>query len=334
VRDSEWASDVLFGCRAALEEVYPRLLRYAITTFDAVDVLRFLGQPVPASGTVPHRWRHEVSSNIKERLEGVRIKHWLNGNSLKRYDKTSVLRVETLIRDPGDFKVYRPAEGDPGGPKDWRPMRKGIADLHRRAEVSQAANARYLGALTAVQDATPLRQLAEPLCRPAPVPIRHRGTPAGPAAASAGAGAGPAAATEVPAAAADAGANAALAPVPVAAAAGTGAARPRRVRALNPLAAADAALLEAVSRHEFLLNGLRNRDLRPLLYPAQAASAAEERRRSAAVTRQLRLLRAHGLLHKVAKTHRYVVSEAGRRAITALLAARNASADELTRCAS
>ncbi len=165
--DSEWASDVMFQSRADLEAVYPRLVRYALTTFGAVDVLRFLGQPVPASGKVPHHCRHEVSSNIKERLEGVRIKHWLNGNSLKLYDKGSVLRAECLIRDPGDFKVYRPAEGDPEGRKDWRPLRKGVSDLHRRAEVSQAANARYLGALTAVHDGTPLQQLAEPLCRPA-----------------------------------------------------------------------------------------------------------------------------------------------------------------------
>jgi hypothetical protein len=51
------------------------------------------------------------------------------------------------------------------------------------------------------------------------------------------------------------------------------------------------------------------------------------------VTRQLRLLRAHGLIHKVPKTHRYVVSESGRQAITALLAARNASVEALARCA-
>jgi hypothetical protein len=105
------------------------------------------------------------------------------------------------------------------------------------------------------------------------------------------------------------------------------------VRALNPLAAGDAALLEAVSRHEFLINGLRNRDLRGLLFRGPAADTAEERRRSAAVTRQLRLLRGHGLIHKVPKTHRYVVSEVGRRALTALLAARGASVEELTRCA-
>jgi hypothetical protein len=316
--DSEWASDVMFRDRAALEAVYPRLLRYAITTFQAVDVLRFLGQPVPASGTVPHRCRHEVSSNIKERREGVRIKHWLNGNSLKLYDKGSVLRAETLIRDPGDFKVYRPKEGDPAGPKDWRPLRQGVADLHRRAEVSQAANARYLGALTAVHEATPLRQLVEPLCQAAAAPARR---PRGPA----------------PAAPPPEGAAAAAAAVPPAAAAeGPAKARagkPRRVRALNPLAAGDAALLQAVSRHEFLLNGLRNRDLRRVLYGADAATPREQRRQSAAVTRQLRLLRAHGLIHKVPKTHRYLVSETGRRALTALLVARNASVEELTRCA-
>ena len=306
VDESEWASDALFPSRAALQEVYPRLLRYALTTFGAVDVLRFLGQPVPASGKVPHRCRHEISSNLKERVEGVRLKHWLNGNALKIYDKGSVLRVETLIRDPQDFKVYRAKEGDADGPKDWRPLRKGVADLHRRAEVSQAANGRYLEALAAVPDTTPLRQLAEPLCRPVPEPVRRP---------TATAGGEPAAAPSAPTA------EPARRP------------RPRQVRALNPLAAADAALLEAVSRHEFLLNGLRNRDLRPLLYGPEAADAAARRRQSAAVTRKLRLLRGHGLLHKVAKTHRYVVSEAGRKIITALLAARHANADQLTQCA-
>lgn len=313
VTDSEWASDVMFAKRAALEEVYQPLVRYAVTTFNAVDVLRFLGQPVPVSGKVPYRCRHEVSSNVKERLEGIRVKHWLNGNSLKMYDKGSVLRVETMIREPGDFKVYRAAEGDAEGPKDWRPLRLGVADLPRRAEVSQAANVRYLAALAEVDDTTPLRQLVEPLCQPAPTPTRGRRPPV--------------AATPD----SDPGATPASDP---GAATARGRPRPRRVRALNPLAAADADLLEAVSRHEFLLNGLRNRDLQRLQFGAKPATAAEKRRRCAAVTRQLRLLRAHSLLHKVPRTHRYLVSEAGRRALTALLAARNASAEVLTRCAS
>ena len=46
------------------------------------------------------------------------------------------------------------------------------------------------------------------------------------------------------------------------------------------------------------------RDLRSLLYPAtKTRSQAEERRLSAKVSRQLRLLRAHGLIRKLSKSH-------------------------------
>ena len=316
--DSEWASDVMFSSRADLMAFYPQFLRYAVTTFGAVDVLRFLGKPLPASGKVPHACRHEVSTNLKERVEGTRLKHWLNGNSIKMYDKTSVLRVETLIRDPGDFKVFRGVEGHPQRPKEWLPLRKGVADVQRRATVSQAANERYLEALTAVQDTTPLWQLAEPLCRPAPAPVRQRTNPpecpSGPNVAS---GTETIQKSTLP--------SEALVSDPRPK-------RPQRVRALNPLAAGDAALLEAVARHEFLINGLRNRDLRSLLYKGDD-EPANRRRQSAAVTRRLRLLRAHGLIRKVPKTHRYLVTDSGRRTITALLAARNASADVLNHCA-
>jgi hypothetical protein len=74
VIDSEWASDVMYRSRAALEKIYPRLLHHAVKTFGTVEVLRFLGQPVPASGKVPHRCRHEVVTNLTERVEGTRLK--------------------------------------------------------------------------------------------------------------------------------------------------------------------------------------------------------------------------------------------------------------------
>jgi len=103
----------------------------------------------------------------------------------------------------------------------------------------------------------------------------------------------------------------------------------RRYRALNPLGARDGALLEIVNRGELALNGFRNRDLRTRLYPRKA-NPQTERRRASAVTRQLVLLRAHGLIAKVSHTHRYIVTEKGRVTITALLAARRADVDKLT----
>jgi len=108
----------------------------------------------------------------------------------------------------------------------------------------------------------------------------------------------------------------------------------RRYRGLNPLAGADAALLEAVHRGEFALNGFRNHALRQLLCPQPAAAKKETRARSAAVRRRLLLLRAHGLASKVGHTRRYLVTDKGRTTIIALLSARRADVDRLTQMAS
>jgi len=104
----------------------------------------------------------------------------------------------------------------------------------------------------------------------------------------------------------------------------------RSLRGLNPLAPEDAALLAAISDPQWMIQGLRNRDLAAVLYPQQTDDTAERRRRSAHVTRLLRLLRAHGLLEKITGTHRYQIPAQARIKIHALLAARNATPDELT----
>src|SRR5207302_10382391 len=83
----------------------------------------------------------------------------------KFYDKPysefgSVLRgSETTLNDVRDFRVYRAKEGGPEEDRRWRPMRKGIADLHRRAQVSQKTNERLLQALASVDDSRSLDEL-------------------------------------------------------------------------------------------------------------------------------------------------------------------------------
>jgi hypothetical protein len=101
----------------------------------------------------------------------------------------------------------------------------------------------------------------------------------------------------------------------------------RRVRAINPHARDDVALLEAISRGEFTLNGFRNRDLRTLLFNKASASKSERHRQAAAVSRKLLLLRAHHLIRKVPRTHRYHLTKARR------IAARNANTQKLPRLA-
>jgi hypothetical protein len=103
----------------------------------------------------------------------------------------------------------------------------------------------------------------------------------------------------------------------------------QRVRALNPLGEQDAKLLAAVCRGEFAVQGFRNRDLRPLLFGDATVTAAEARKQSAAVYRRLRLLRAHGLIQKIQKTHRYQLTDFGRTALVALQHAQQANTAQL-----
>jgi hypothetical protein len=156
-------------------------------------------------------------------------------------------------------------------------MRRGVADLHRRAEVSQKAAERYADALASVDDTRRLEELTDNLERS----TKWQG---------------------------------------------------RTIRGLRVLGE-DNRLLLSVSRGEFNLNGFRNRDLQRLLYRGQPADSAEGKRRCAAMSRKLRMLRAHGLIKKVPHTHRYLLTDYGRVAIAATSAAQHATAAQLSKAA-
>lgn len=269
VYQSELATDLLFRDPGALAELYPRLVKHAMIHFQSPDVMRFLGRKLHPNFT------GEVISSFKDRPEGARVKHWANGNSVKMYDKGGcVLRVETTLANPKDFKVLRPVHDHPDQLK-WQPLRKGVADLNRRAEVSQRSNERYLEAQSAIDDTTLLARVLDQVANP----ITYR---------------------------------------------------EQRVRALRIGDQQDIALLQAISRGEFATAGFRNRDIRQILYPdSPNLSAVELRRLSAKIGRQLRLLRAHGLIQKIQKTHRYVLTTKGHQLTAGLFAARNSHIKEL-----
>ena len=103
----------------------------------------------------------ELTTDFKSRASGSRVKHRIAGNSVKGYGKATtaagdLFRVETLTQNVGVFKTYRPKEGGPEDDLQWRIMRRGVADMHRRCEVSQKANERYWDALSTVDDSTRL----------------------------------------------------------------------------------------------------------------------------------------------------------------------------------
>jgi len=311
VTQSEYATDLLFTNERDLARAYRAFVLHGLCSFQSPDVMRFLGHHVPVkTGRVDARFRGDVRSDVLTRHEGVCIKHVAGFNGQKAYDKfCNLLRVENTINRPEAFTVFRaqPAPKAPaplpptprcntGTPprslppdlrvrantcvpeykpqRAWQPLRRTVSDLPRRAEVSRAANKRYLEALASTQVDTSLGELAGPLCRP----LTHDG---------------------------------------------------RRHRALHPLGT-DARLLRALSRGEWTIAGFRNRDLQHLLYTGQPRDKKALRRRSAAVGRKLRLLRAHGLIRKLPHTHRYLITKSGRTVLTALVAAQQASTQKLT----
>lgn len=103
--------------------------------------------------------------------------------------------------------------------------------------------------------------------------------------------------------------------------------------ALRPFQEPDGTLLHAVDRGEFILNGFRNKDMQALFFAHAVGSQAEKRRRSGRVSRQLRLLRAHGVIKKVTHENRYHVTKSDRQTITAILAAHKATVSQLSNVA-
>ncbi len=276
----EYATDFAFRSKEDLQYIYPLMVEHARTTLRSTDLLRFMGYRVLQDGKPSQRLAGEVTTRIKELVEGTCVKHYVLNDLLKMYDKFGInLRVESDLHNLRHFKVYRTKENHPHGPKEMLRLRKSVEDIPQRAKLCQEINARYAESLATVTDKTPLGELTNDLGKR----TNWKG---------------------------------------------------RTKRPLNPLAAEDVALLQAVSDGKFMIAGFRNREIREILFRDQpATNAAEAKRQSTKVTRLFQLLRAHGIIDKIANSNRYQVSQKGQAKLSALLAARRADTKTLLQAA-
>ena len=153
VNQCGFATDIMFKERSFLEDIYPSLVGHAFYDFSCTDVFTFMGRrPDP-------RFQGEAVSDFKKRPVGCRVKFKLKSNSVKMYDKCSVLRIETTINDPHGFKVFGTVRHRDGTEsKQWKPMWKSISNLYRYAEVSKACNQRFVDAMV---DIVPVRSVQQ-----------------------------------------------------------------------------------------------------------------------------------------------------------------------------
>ena len=104
--------------------------------------------------------------------------------------------------------------------------------------------------------------------------------------------------------------------------------RGRRVRALDPTGK-DRALLRALDDPAVALTGVSNRSIREQLRASGETGGRNEKQLSSYVSRQIRLLRDHGILRKLPKKNSYHLTPRGRKLITTLNMLYNASIKEL-----
>ena len=143
VDQAEIATDVMFRDRPALAAIMPDLIRHAALDLSSEDVLQFLGRKLHPSLAA------EVMTNTR-RADGWRVKHRLARNWIKVYNRVSVLRVETTINNPREFRVLRVFTDEQGRrERRWCEMNKGVANMWRYFQVGIGANLRYLDALAA-----------------------------------------------------------------------------------------------------------------------------------------------------------------------------------------
>jgi len=271
--DTEWASDIMFSSKEALDSIYNDMIYFGLKSSDSPAVMRYLGRQ-----TLQGRAPKEVMSNVKTRYEGVRIKHYKNSNSVKMYNKSdNILRIETTITNTRDFKVFRHPDDDKNRPASWQKMRKGVSDLHRRSEVSQACNDRYADALAANKIGEKFMQIIEPVSNK----IKKAG---------------------------------------------------KLYRGFNPWRNDDFIVLSFLALGQNVLNGFRNKELRDYLYPeAKRLPTIEQRKYSSRTTRRIKLLRVHGLIKKMPKENRYILTSKGQKLASSLRIVSTVDLERLTK---
>lgn len=251
----EYATDVIFKSREALEDLYPSLVGHSFYGMNCTDVFSFLGRKLTCS------FNGEAVSDYKQRPVGYRVKFRLGKNSIKMYDKANCLRIETTINNPSDFNVYGTVHHRDGTESmQWKPMGKSISNLYRYAQIARATNKRYLSSLGNILPVKSVQAEIQEVCA--------RKTEKG-----------------------------------------------KVFTGFNVWEKDTLEMFRTISDGRYLLSGFTSKAIRQSLCPV----SCHDRKTRNKMTRLLKKLRVHGLIRKVPHSHKYYVSDKGRRLINSFI---------------
>ena len=143
----EFATDINFKSHEDLKLIFKTLAETTYFAFSSEDIYSFFGRNV---NWIKNFRTGEITSDLRHRKQGFRIKFKINQNQIKMYDKGNNLRIEVTINNPKEFKILKTENDDDSGEViniKWVPMGKSIANLYRYVEISKNITKRYIEAL-------------------------------------------------------------------------------------------------------------------------------------------------------------------------------------------
>ena len=84
---SEWASDLIFDSPDSLNPIMDSLIRHAHIIGTGPRVLRYMDRPLRLDGKPRRNSDDDVYTRLMDFSDGLRLKHWANGNSVKVYNE-------------------------------------------------------------------------------------------------------------------------------------------------------------------------------------------------------------------------------------------------------
>lgn len=158
----EYATDIGFKRQTDLAPIYDAISRTAGHAVKVENVANLRGRKLNGN------CQDEMGNNFSTRIEGTRIKHGMWPAWIKMYDKRRIiLRIETTANDVSFLMHHRKVvQRDGACTRKMAPVKKSIYSLPDLRELMAAANVRYLGIISALEDPSAgtkaLRKLAQP----------------------------------------------------------------------------------------------------------------------------------------------------------------------------
>jgi hypothetical protein len=249
-------------------------INYSLITGNFSNIFRYMGHPIKDNGQPYYNFSNEIYARAKSFHDGVCGRFYLGNNSVKFYNFHTVLRIESTINNPRNYKIYRHTQNSLlDKPKKLLYLRKGICDIIPRSEISNNCVNNFSNHLASFKNSKPIKDLISPVSKSFSKKSKH-------------------------------------------------------VRSLD-IFGKDLELLKSISELSFNVSFITNKELQKILKDSSWSKGKTGKKLSSRISRNLKLLRDHGLITKYNNQRKYYLTDKGKDITSALKVILSSSSEDL-----